>query len=73
MSYFQLLPCSRGVVTAGSATYVIWQIFTLDALPDTTLTGFVSPPRIKLLGKCVEYSSVESHFLILIQLNNSAI
>lgn len=47
MSYFPLLCCSQGVATAGSAAHVIWQIFTLDGLPDTALEGFVSASRIE--------------------------
>lgn len=42
-SYFQLIVYSQGV-----ATCLIWQIFTPDALPDTTLKPFVFPPGTEL-------------------------
>lgn len=47
-SYFWLLHYSRGVSTAGSAACLLWQIFTADALPDSTPKGFVSPPETEL-------------------------
>lgn len=39
-----LRPYSQEVVTAGSATCLIWKSFMLDAHPDTTPKGYVSLP-----------------------------
>lgn len=55
---------TRGCHSSSSA-YLTWQIFTLDALPNAALEGFVSPPGVQpeifcLLGECVNHYTLKN-------------
>lgn len=56
------------VFTKGYAAYLIWQIFTLDALLEATPKGFVHPRRIELRIFCllsVNYYTVVKYLHIM--------
>lgn len=53
----QLFPYSQWVATADSTTYsyLIWKIFTLDALPDSVPSAGLKPGTFSTLSKCVTH------------------